>query len=375
MSFQIKNFASIVAAMINVARANQLKITDFSVGSVARTIMESPAAEIEELYLQMMLGLMEAIPISIYKSFQFDKLPAVGASGTVRFSTAEARTETLLIPAGTQIKSTVNNLIYSTSDDAIIEIGDLYVDVAVYFQGVGVISNCAIGTLTVLISQIIEISTVTNNQALVNGRDIESEDEQKERFRAYISTISRGTVSALRYGASQSVVRNSMGTVIERVAHIGIVEPYLTDNTQPIAWVKVLVHNGVGNTSNDLLAQVSQDLHGYTDANGVKVPGWKAAGVRVDVLALDEVEVDVTGVITMEPGKTATDRIAALAKAQEVINQYVASLGMGEYVIAAEIIKLVMEVDGVYNFAMSLPAADVTVSSIQKAMTGTVTLT
>lgn len=51
MAFQIKDFASIVASQINHARAVSDKITDFQPGSVARTIMEAPAVEIEELYL------------------------------------------------------------------------------------------------------------------------------------------------------------------------------------------------------------------------------------------------------------------------------------------------------------------------------------
>ena len=47
MAFQIKNFVSICAGMINSMRANQTQITDFNVGSVARTLIEAPAIEID----------------------------------------------------------------------------------------------------------------------------------------------------------------------------------------------------------------------------------------------------------------------------------------------------------------------------------------
>ena len=50
--FQIKDFASITASMINWLRANTTKVTDFNVGSVVRTMAEASAAEMEELYLQ-----------------------------------------------------------------------------------------------------------------------------------------------------------------------------------------------------------------------------------------------------------------------------------------------------------------------------------
>ena len=51
MPFQIKDFASITAGMLNHARSVTSKITDFQPGSVARTIMEAPAVEVEELVL------------------------------------------------------------------------------------------------------------------------------------------------------------------------------------------------------------------------------------------------------------------------------------------------------------------------------------
>ena len=53
MSFQIKSFNDIVLSQINHARSVTEKITDFAPGSVARTLMEAPAVEVEELYLQM----------------------------------------------------------------------------------------------------------------------------------------------------------------------------------------------------------------------------------------------------------------------------------------------------------------------------------
>lgn len=86
MAFQIKDFVSIAASMINHMRGTQNKVTDFQPGSVARTLVEGPAVEIEELYLQMFIGLREAIPIATFQSFGFDKLPASYGSGYVSIS-------------------------------------------------------------------------------------------------------------------------------------------------------------------------------------------------------------------------------------------------------------------------------------------------
>ena len=99
--FQTKNFVSIVAAEINVARSITDKITDFQPGSVARTLMEAPAAEMEELYLQMLHGLLEAIPEATYRSFNFDRLQPARAFGFVSISMSPAPVESIAIPYAT----------------------------------------------------------------------------------------------------------------------------------------------------------------------------------------------------------------------------------------------------------------------------------
>ena len=66
MSFQIKDFLSIVASMVNYMRGATSKITDYNVGSVARTMVEAPAIEIDQLYQQMLFGLRDAIPTATY---------------------------------------------------------------------------------------------------------------------------------------------------------------------------------------------------------------------------------------------------------------------------------------------------------------------
>ena len=67
--FQLKDFQSIVASMVNFLRSATTEITDFSVGSVERTILEAPAVEIDQLYQEMFAGLREGIETSVFRSF------------------------------------------------------------------------------------------------------------------------------------------------------------------------------------------------------------------------------------------------------------------------------------------------------------------
>src|SRR3546814_6403650 len=80
--------------------------------------------------------------------------------------------------------------------------------------------------------------------------------------------------------------------------------------------VECYVHNGVGNTSSALVNRARDVIYGYYDANGNAVPGWKAAGVKVEVYAAEEQTVAVTGVLTAMPG---FDKPSLITQATEVV--------------------------------------------------------
>ena len=84
--FHIKDFNNIVQDMILTARAHTERVTDYNIGSVARTLLEAPGLEIDALYQAMYYGLLDAIPIAIYEGFGFSALPAMAASGYVVFT-------------------------------------------------------------------------------------------------------------------------------------------------------------------------------------------------------------------------------------------------------------------------------------------------
>lgn len=369
--FQIKDFRSIIASMINVVRASQSQVTDFSVGSVARTIMEAPAIEIEELYLQMALGLSDSIKTAVFQSFSFTPIAAEGASGVVRFTAAGVSASAILVPAGTTVSTSSSSYKYATAIDVSIAPGGSYVDATVYCTSAGSATNVGAGLVTIMSSLVTGVASVSNALAFINGADAETDDARKTRFQWYVSTLSRGTVSSIGYGASQATVLNSSGGIIETAALVQVVEPYVTDSTQPIGLVNVFIHNGVGGTSSALLTNVTNIINGYYLSNGTPVPGWKSAGVHAVVAAATEVPIDVTATLTMLPGYTSA---AADALATSLVGQYLLGLGIGVSAIRSEIIALIMSVPGVYNVVLSAPSADVSATSSQKVMPGTISI-
>ncbi|MBI1207463.1 MAG: hypothetical protein GC191_09280 [Azospirillum sp.] len=285
MAFQIKDFLSIVASMVNHMRAVTDKITDYNVGSVARTMVEAPAVEIDELYQQMVHGLTEAIPTAIYRSFDFPLIGAIPASGAVKFLVNPAHTLDITIPAGTQVASKTNAT-YLTVAEAVVPVGIASTDVLVAAEIAGPIGNALPGTVTRLVSSVSGVTSVTNADALINGRDVETDDERRLRFAEYIRSLARGTIGALVYGAKLAQVTDPVsGAILERVARVSVEETR--------GHVNLYVHNGTGNTSADLLQLVRDKIEGSEDSGGTLLAGYRPAGMRVDVLTLNEVPVDV----------------------------------------------------------------------------------
>ena len=370
--FQIKDFTSIAAGLINVVRATTNKVTDFNRGSVIRTMLEATAAEIEELYLQMYLGIKEAIPVSVFTTFGFNRQAAESAGGTIRFSTGGSLASSVIpIPLGTVVRVPGTSLTYATTVASSIAIGNSYVDVLVAAQASGLAGNVGADLITELVTPVAGVASVTNPSPFVNGRDVETDDERRVRFQGYISSLARGTKAAITYGAKTVTLTDGFGTVTEYVAHANVIEPWVADSAQPISLVRVYIHNGSSATSGTLVTRCQQVIDGYYDG-GTAVPGWKAAGVQCIVSAASDQAVNVTGTVTIASGYSSVDVLAACTNA---VKDYLQGMAVGEDVRLSELVAIIRrDVEGAFNVTLSAPTGDVAVADNAKAISGTVTL-
>lgn len=371
MAFQIKDFTSIVASMINWAKSTQSKITDFTVGSVFRTVIEATASEIDEHYQQMFNGLKEAIPAATYLSFDFNALPAQATTGSVRLVITSSTTD-VLISAGTTVSYPNGTVSYTVNSDTTIAAGNTYTDLLVTATTPGVAGNVLKDAQFTLSPAPPGFVSATNQASWMNGQDSESEDDRKLRFNAFVQSLNRGTVAALEYGLKTSTLTDASGNITERVVTSAIVEPWLDiDSSQPIAWVQCYIHNGVGATSSALVNRARDVIYGYYDTFGNAVPGWKAAGVKVDVYAAAEILLNVSGTLTAKPGYDASTLKAAAVSA---IVAYIIGLPIGSPFQVAVMIDLIMNIEGVANFVpadVAPPAAPVTGTEAGGALAAT----
>lgn len=373
MTFQIKDFVSIVAGMLNHLRGTEIAATDFRQGGVVRSMVEAPAVEIDELYQQMFIGLREAIPVSVYTTFDFEKLPAKYASGLVTLTADPVSSFDIVIPLHTIVRVPGTKTNYLTQAVALIPAGSAGVNVTVVASVIGAAGNAAALAVTELVGTIVGVTAVSNSSGFFDGRDVESDDDRKTRFRDYISTLSKGTNTAIIYGAKTATIIDGAGLITESVHHASMVEPYLLDNTQPPSVISCRIHNGGGGTSPELVAATQAIVDGYQQVDGTIVQGWKAAGVICTVLAATEILVTITGAITVLKNY---DGILVRNEALTAVNNYVQALPVGVEVVLSEIVAVIMAVEGVYNVLLAAPLADVTVPAISKAMpSGASTLT
>lgn len=373
MAFQLKDFKSITASMINWIRGNTTKITDFNIGSVARTLIEAPAIEIDQLYQEFFHGIKEAIPVATYQSFDFTKQAATAANGLQTFYANGGQSSAIVIPAGTIIKNQTSGILYKTTADVSIPVGQTSVSVLTVATTVGYNTNSLPLTITQLISPIDGVTGTTNVSTFSNGTDEETESEQKIRFIQYITTLARGTNAALKYGASTVKLYDDNGIVTEEVVSVAIIEPYEDDpllNNPGL--VNLYVHNGSGGTSVTLVTKVQKIIDGYYNDAGVPVPGWKSAGVTVSCYAAAERPLSVTAQIKLSSGY-AFGVVQPLVIS--AISYYLTALDIGSEAVVNEIVERIMAVEGVYDVTLTTPTVNFVVGKSEKVMPNVITVT
>lgn len=347
MSFQTKTFQSVVASEINRARVSTPLVTDYNVGSVERTILESGAQELDLLYQRLLNRLLTAIDTSVYTSFNFPAIPAAYASGPVRVSMV-VQSDAVLIAAGSIFTRPDGSAAYAATTDATVQAGASFADVPVQATVAGIGGNMPQLQALTLEPLVAGFISATNLVPFTNGVAAETPSAQKVRFDAYLTNLARGTGASIEEALERlATLMDASGNVTERVASVSIVEPYLDDPSKTVGLVQAYIHNGVGATSSALVNTAQNVVNGYIDTSGATVSGYKASGVRITVFAATEIPLAVVGALTINPNY---DRSAVVAQVTAVLYTYVLGIATGEPYIGAVADDLVMQIPGVLNW-------------------------
>ena len=131
------------------------------------------------------------------------RLPAQPALTTLRFEFQEPLPLGVLIPKGTQVRSSDGKVIFQTKEDANVKVGSEYVDVLAECTQTGTIRNgYEAGTINELISPLPYVSKVYNITITTGGADIEDDDHFRSRIQLAPESFSNaGSKGAYIYWA------------------------------------------------------------------------------------------------------------------------------------------------------------------------------
>jgi uncharacterized phage protein gp47/JayE len=234
--------------------------------------------------------------------YGLQRLAANAATVTITLTRASG---TLIgtVPVGTTVAtqkdSLGNEVQYTTDVDQAFASGQLTANVACTCTATGPGGNVAAGTINRMVSTgLFDTFTVTNAARAAGGADTEDDDSLKDRCRQFYSTLRRGTLKALEFGA-----RGVAG-----VANVTASEP--GDGT-----VSLFVSDASGGYSPTLLTDVSTEIE-----------NWRAGGVVVNVFGGSIIVVGGIDVsLTLRAGA-----VVKVADVQNAISGRINKLKIGE---------------------------------------------
>lgn len=292
MAFKVKGSKNILKTLIARVSYNTEKITDFNVGSAARTLLESVALQIEEFYYDMQNAVIYAIRNSGYHAFGFYKTPATRARGYVTIFFDEALRDPMTIQKGTRFHTGDNRMkrtFYRAVENVKIEAGSQAGIILIECEEMGKRGNAVAGEICKLAVGKANVFAVANTEDIVTGKDEETDDHRAQRFKEYVHTLQRGTKEAVEYGIKQAP---GVSGVYVDDTHIGFMIAY--------------VHDRNGNLNDDLKRAAQYAAYQY-----------RSGGIEVEIRPIVKKVVDVTARVFYRPEVNETLYDALIAAAIE----------------------------------------------------------
>lgn len=314
-NFVFRKASQIIKSEIDDVLTHTNKINDFTVGSVARTMVEAEALEIEKLYYYSLENLKQAIDEGVTTAFGFTRKKATYAYGNVLVRLTAPLPQDLIIDRGSLFYSTNPNYQqqYRTNIAYRIPKGSQSFTIAVYCTVIGTYGNIPENTIN-RSTDIGELVSVTNPEAFNTGTDEENPEAAKVRFRQMIQSLAMGTNQSLVYAAES--VPNVAGASLFESTYGAVV---------------IYAHDANGNLSRDLQQEIADRLVEY-----------KPAGIKVFVMPTHKSVVTLD--ISVEVSDSTLESDSFLDMIRQSMSDYINTLTVGDPLYKSNIIQKIMDV-------------------------------
>lgn len=345
---QIKPFSEIFNDMKNYIISSTTKITDFNVGSIVSSILESVATQINILYTKIKIGYDQFLEKVVYTIFGFTRKTGFYASGFVQFSRSQALTTVTDILQGVKVQG--GDYQYVTTERGAVQANDTdssLIPIIALLKGVS--SNVLADTIVTIVSVVPEdIVIVTNPAVVTGGEDVETNIEFQKRFNDYIIGLQRTNVSGLRT-AIQS---------LDAVRSVSIVEhfPPVTN----IYNATTYVDDGTGNMPSTLEEEIAKIVNGDGTPEYL---GYRATGINIRLLPPTTIGVNYAMEVTVFRAEEASARIDV----ETVTANYTNGLLIGQKVTLTDLILAIRKLTYVRDVKITAPVDNVAIANDQIA--------
>ena len=289
----LRTHSSLVGLMASAIQGRAKALIDFSIGSLLRATSEADAGM--ALWLQgLALRILARARASTSSGADLDswvqdfgvyRLGAQQSDGTVTFSRYTPGAQAV-IPLGATIQTADGSedfIVVLDSSHAsynaglqgyVLPVNVASISVPVRAQRGGLSGNVLAGTVTVITSQILYVDEVTNAEDFAGGGDEETDDQLRQRFIAFIASLSKATRLAVAYAIMS----------LKRGLTYSIVENYTLDDTWTPGFFFVVVDDGSGYPSSALISDVFAAVDAVRAATvtcSVHAPVVMTAGVSM----------------------------------------------------------------------------------------------
>ncbi len=264
------------------------------------------------------------------------------AQGTVRFYGDAASTMDREIPAGT-VCMTPGLVRFVTTQDGVLGAGESHVDIPAQAVEPGAAGNVIAGSVRILSAAPVGITGCTNPQAMAGGADAEGDEQLRKRI---LDSFLR-----LPNGANAAFYEQGALSFDEVVAAVAL------PRNRGVGTVDVVVATRQGVPDGELLNRLNEYFRERRE-------------IAVDVQACAPQTVKVNVAVKIK----STDMTQTKARVEQALREWFTGQRLSEDVLRAKLGSIIFAVDGVENYTLNQPAADVAVEKGRLPVLGTVTV-
>lgn len=327
----IKRQSDILTDMIDYTASMTNKITDYSVGSVVRSIFDAVSIEGEMMYLMTYNNIQEGIEEGLMSAFNFTPKSATSASGDVTIDFYSPLVSDIIIDKGTRFTTgdTDTAIYYETKTSYLVSAGESSATITVYCNTTGKEGNLLSGEISHIETSINNASRVYNSEPFLNGAPEETYSSARDRFTQMIESIGKSTRAAILYGA------------------LAVPDIQLAQVYEHVGYVDVYAGNANGMLSSDKQKEVSSALDDY-----------RAAGIKVNVFPIDRTALDVSMSVTVTDSSYVTSDFKLAL--QEYVYDYLNNMILDSDFIYNDFVRYILNFDSslIYDVTLTAPTGN-----------------